>query len=166
MKSIREEHIHVAFVQMLNKLGAGKDIMLKPFVDSLRGENNKNRLRKIIELDERMKKLREQEQVLAKILNSGYVELDVFYAEDNNILGELAELEKEKSSLSAIVSGDLTNLSEAQKLLKFVNKNDGIKKFADEDFLEFVDTIMVCDRQSFTFNLKCGLKLTEEVKLQ
>lgn len=166
MKSIREEHIHVAFVQMLNKLGAGKDIMLKPFVDSLRGENNKNRLRKIIELDERMEKLREQEQVLAKILNSGYVELDVFYAENNNILGELAELEKEKSSLSAIVSGDLTHLSEAQKLLKFVNKNDGIEKFADENFLEFVDTITVCDRQSFTFHLKCGLKLTEEVKLQ
>lgn len=166
MKSIREEHIHAAFVQMLNKLGAGKDIMLKPFVDSLRGENNKNRLRKIIELDERMEKLHKQEQVLAKILNSGYVELDVFYAENNNILGELAALEKEKLSLSAIVNGDLTHLSEAQKLLKFVNKNDGIEKFADEDFLEFVDTITVCDRQSFTFHLKCGLKLTEEVKLQ
>ncbi|MFX3645129.1 zinc ribbon domain-containing protein [Streptococcus suis] len=163
MKYIREEHIKAAYVQMMNKLIAGKNIMLKPFVDTLRGGNNKDRLRHILELDEKIEKLNEQAQVLTKLLSSGYIELDVFYAENNNISLELDELEKEKASLSSIVSGDLNHLNEAQKLLRFINKSDCIKDFIDDTFSEFVEKITIEDRLKFTFHLKCGLNLTEEV---
>ena len=163
MKYIREEHIKAAYVQMMNKLIAGKNTMLKPFVDTLRGGNNKDRLRHILELDKKIEKLNEQAQVLTKLLSSGYIELDVFYAENNNISLELDELEKEKASLSSIVSGDLNHLNEAQKLLRFINKSDCIKDFIDDTFSEFVEKITIEERLKFTFHLKCGLNLTEEV---
>lgn len=163
MKYIREEHIKAAYVQMMNKLIAGKNTMLKPFVDTLRGGNNKDRLRHILELDEKIEKLNEQAQVLTKLLSSGYIELDVFYAENNNISLELNELEKEKARLSSIVSGDLNHLNEAQKLLRFINKSDCIKDFIDDTFSGFVEKITIEDRLKFTFHLKCGLNLTEEV---
>lgn len=163
MKYIREEHIKAAYVQMMNKLIAGKNTMLKPFVDTLRGGNNKDRLRHILELDKKIEKLNEQAQVLTKLLSSGYIELDVFYAENNNISLELDELEKEKASLSSIVSGDLNHLNEAQKLLRFINKSDCIKDFIDDTFSEFVEKITIEERLKFTFHLKCGLNLTEKV---
>ncbi len=163
MKYIREEHIKAAYVQMMNKLIAGKNTMLKPFVDTLRGGNNKDRLRHILELDKKIEKLNEQAQVLTKLLSSGYIELDVFYAENNNISLELDELEKEKARLSSIISGDLNHLNEAQKLLRFINKSDCIKDFIDDTFSEFVEKITIEDRLKFTFHLKCGLNLTEEV---
>lgn len=163
MKYTREEYIKAAYIQMMNKLIVGKNTMLKPFVDSLRGGNNRDRLRKILDLDEKAEKLNEQVQVLTKLLSSGYIELDVFYAENNNISLELDELEKDKASLSSIVSGDLNHLNEAQKLLRFINKSNCIKDFIDDTFSEFVDRITIEDRLKFTFHLKCGLNLTEEV---
>lgn len=123
MKYIREEHIKAAYLQMMNKFAAGENTMLKPFVDSLIGVNNKERLWHILELD---------------------------------------ELEKEKASLSSIISGDLNHLNEAKKPLRFINKRDCIKNFIDENFSDFIDRIMIEDRLKLTFHLKCGLNLTEE----
>ena len=54
-------------------------------------------------------------------------------------------------------------MDEAQKLLRFVSKKTEITEFEDEMFLEYVNTMTVHSRDEITFNLKCGLNLTERL---
>ena len=76
---------------------------------------------------------------------------------------EADRLAKEKQLISKNINGDLTHLDEAQKLLRFASKKVEIAEFEDEMFLEYVDTMTVHNRDEITFNLKCGLNLTERL---
>jgi len=141
-----ESYLKISFLQMLNKLKAGYVQMLTPLVESLRGVNNKDGLNKVIELEEKKLKLQEQEQVLSKLLT------------------EIDTCLKEKLKLSNSLNGNLTHLNEVQKLQRFVSVTEVFSEFKDEDFLDFVDDVVVKSRTEFIFHLKCGLELEEEVK--
>lgn len=138
--------------------------MLTPLVESLRGVNNKDGLNKVIELEEKIAKLQEQEQVLSKLFAGGYIEMDSYYLESNQLKTEMDTCLKEKLQLSNSLNGNLTHLNEAQKLQRFVSVTEVFSEFKDEDFLDFVDGIVVKSRTRFLFILKCGLELEEEVK--
>ena len=43
---------------------------------------------------------------------------------------------------------------------------EDITEYDAELFVEYVENITVQDRETFTFNMKCGLKLTERVVLE
>ena len=94
---------------------------------------------------------------------SGYIEPEIFHAEKNRLTLEADRLAKEKEVLSKSINGDLTHLDEAQKLMRFISKKTEIKAFEDTLFLEYVDTITARSRDEITFNLKCGLNLTERL---
>ena len=96
-------------------------------------------------------------------MSSGYIEPEIFHAEKNQLTLEADGLAREKQLISKSINGDLTHLDEAQKLLRFVSKKTEITEFEDELFLEYVDTITVHTREEITFNLKCGLNLTERL---
>ena len=72
--------------------------------------------------------------------------------------------DREKLKLSNSLNGNLTHLNEAQKLQRFVSVTEVFSEFKDEDFLDFVDNVVVKSRKEFIFHLKCGLELEEEVK--
>ena len=93
------------------------------------------------------------------LMSSGYIEPDIYHAERNELLQEADLLNREKQQLTQSISGDLTHLREAEKLQRFA-------EYDDELFLEYVENIMVQDRVTFTFNMKCGLSLTERVVLE
>ena len=57
-------------------------------------------------------------------------------------------------------------MSEAEKLQRFLTKMENITEYDAELFVEYVENITVQDRETFTFNMKCGLKLTEKVVLE
>lgn len=113
-------------------------------------------------LDEKIEKNTEQQQVLINLMSVGYIEPEIYHAEKNTLMVEADRLLKTKQILSSSINGDLTHLDEAQKLLRFAANPAEITEFDDELFLEFLDTITVQDRTTFTFNMKCGLKLTEK----
>lgn len=163
LKSVQDAHIKLAFLQMLNKLRAGHAQVIDPLIAGLRGTNNKEKLKQVLELEGKIEKLHEQEQVLTKLLSSGYVEPDAFYQENNQLKAEIDAFEKEKLLLSNSLNGNLLHLNEAQKLRTFVSKKDPFTEFSDTDFLELIDSVVVQGRTSFTFYLKCGLDLREEV---
>ena len=81
----------------------------------------------------------------------------------NQLNLEADRLAREKQLISKNINGDLTHLDKAQKLLRFVSKKTEITKFEDEMFLEYVNTMTVHSRDEITFNLKCGLDLTERL---
>ena len=108
----------------------------------------------------------EQQQVLVNLMSSGYIEPDIYHAERNELLQEADLLNREKQQLTQSISGDLTHLREAEKLQRFLARRTKIAEYDDELFLEYVENIMVQDRVTFTFNMKCGLSLTERVVLE
>ena len=163
-KSVMESYLKISFLQMLNKLKAGYAQILTPFIKSLRNVNSKDGLNKVIELEEKIAKLQEQEQVLSKLFAGGYIEMDSYYLESNQLKTEIDTCYKEKLKLSNSLNGNLTHLNEAQKLQRFVGVTEVFSEFKDEDFLDFVDDVVVKSRTRFLFILKCGLELEEEVK--
>lgn len=164
MKAVKEEYVKLAFLQMLNKFKATSAQILAPFIKSLRNVNSKDGLNKVIELEEKIAKLQEQEQVLSKLFAGGYIEMDSYYLESNQLKTEMDTCLKEKLQLSNSLNGNLTHLNEAQKLQRFVSVTEVFSEFKDEDFLDFVDSVVVKSRTEFIFRLKCGLELEEEVK--
>lgn len=160
---IRDEDIKAAFCRMIRKLQTAHAQILKPFVAGLKGTNNKERLRQVLALEEQIEKNAEQIMVLTNLMSSEYIEPEIFQAEKNRLTLEADRLTKEKEDISKSINGDLTHLDEAQKLLRFVSKKTEITEFEDELFLEYVDTITVHTREEITFNLKCGLNLTERL---
>lgn len=163
MMYIRDEDIKTAFLRMIRKLQTAHAKVLKPFVEGLKGTNNKERLRQVLTLEEQIEKNAEQIAVLTNLMSSGYIEPEIFQAEKNQLNLEADRLAKEKQLISKNINGDLTHLDEAQKLLRFASKKVEIAEFEDEMFLEYVDTMTVHNRDEITFNLKCGLNLTERL---
>lgn len=155
--------IKTVFCRMIRKLQTAHAQVLKPFVAGLKGTNNKERLHQVLALEEQIEKNTEQITVLTNLMSSGYIEPEIFHAEKNQLTLEADGLAREKQLISKSINGDLTHLDEAQKLLRFVSKKTEITEFEDELFLEYVDTITVHTREEITFNLKCGLNLTERL---
>ena len=85
----------------------------------------------------------------------------MYHAELNQLKQEADELSKEKIQLSQSISGNLTQISEAEELLRFLARNEPISKYKGDLFSEYVETVTVHDRETFTFNFRCGLSLTE-----
>ena len=163
MMYIRDEDIKTAFLRMIRKLQIVHDQVLKPFVMSLKGTNNKQRLKQVLALEEQIEKNTEQATVLTNLMSSGYIEPEVFHAENNQLTLEADRLARNKQLIVKSINGDLSHLDEAQKLLRFTSKKEVITEFNDALFLEYVDTIKVNNRNEITFALKCGLNLTERL---
>ena len=163
MMYIRDEDIKTAFLRMIRKLQTAHDQVLKPFVMSLKGTNNKQRLKQVLTLEEQIEKNAEQTTVLINLMSSGYIEPEVFHAENNQLTLEADRLARNKQLIVKSINGDLSHLDEAQKLLRFASKKEVITEFNDALFLEYVDTIKVNNRNEITFALKCGLNLTERL---
>lgn len=163
MMYIRDEDIKTAFLRMIRKLQTVHDQVLKPFVMSLKGTNNKQRLKQVLALEEQIEKNAEQATVLINLMSSGYIEPEVFHAENNQLTLEADRLARNKQLIVKSINGDLSHLDEAQKLLRFASKEEVITEFNDALFLEYVDTIKVNNRNEITFALKCGLNLTERL---
>ncbi len=163
MLYIIDESIKAAFVRMMRKLYACQEQVLRPFLNALRGINNREILQQILELEDRIEKNSEQQNVLVNLMSAGYVEPDIFHAEKNELIREAAELESMRKGLSMSINGDLIHAEEATKLLRFFIRATEITEYSDEIFLEYVDNVTVLSRESIAFNMKCGLKLKERL---
>ena len=115
MMYIRDEDIKTAFLRMIRKLQTAHDQVLKPFVMGLKGTNNKQRLKQVLTLEEQIKKNAEQATVLTNLMSSGYIEPEVFHAENNRLTLEADSLARNKQLIVKSINGDLSHLDEAQK---------------------------------------------------
>ena len=55
-------------------------------------------------------------------------------------------------------------LRETEKLMKLIDHSEMLTAFDEEQFTEYVDKIVIADRKTAVFYLKCGLKLKEELQ--
>lgn len=58
----------------------------------------------------------------------------------------------------------MKHVTEAVNLLHFTEKATLLTHFDDDLFKKFVDRIKIYERNNATFELKCGLHLTERIR--
>lgn len=100
--------------------------MIKAFIKGIRGQNDKKRLHRINELEEKLEANQEQQQVLAKLMSSGYIEPDIYHSEKSDLLQEAELLYTKKQKLSRNISGYLNHLQEAEKLKRFLSRKGNL----------------------------------------
>ncbi len=162
MKYITEESVREAFTVMMRKLLHFKKELLVPFVASLRGMDDTKRVQKIQDLESQINQNAKQQTIITQLMNSGYLEQDIFAKEMGQLQGEMAALQEEKSIIARGINGSLIHAGEASKLLRLA-ENDVSVHNCDDLFSEYVDTVTVLSRTEIVFNLKCGLRLRERL---
>lgn len=163
MKFIRDDNLKAAFVTMINKLIFGRRLILKPYLEALKGSNKDNSLRRIQEIQSLLLENSEQRETLAKLMAQGYID-QILYNEENNLL--LAQADQYKTEISALnksISGDATLVKSTLDLLRFAEKGVMLDAFDEVLFENVVTRIRVLSRQKIVFELKCGLTLTERM---
>lgn len=163
MKFIRDDNLKAAFVTMINKLIFGRRLILKPYLEALKGSNKDNSLRRIQEIQSLLLENSEQRETLAKLMAQGYID-QILYNEENNLL--LAQADQYKTEISALnksISGDATLVKSTLDLLRFAEKGVMLDAFDEALFENVVTRIRVLSRQKIVFELKCGLTLTERM---
>ena len=164
MLYVKDEDLKQAFIKMMNKLQYGHSKIIKPFIVGLRCDGNNSKVIKADELEQRVLSNLEQQNALASLMNTGYIESDVYYSELSILTQEMNSINNEKQTLSRSINFDFTNIREAEKLSSFLMKHKTMQEFNPDVFLEFVERIEVIDRKTFMFKMKCGLNLTERMK--
>ncbi len=163
MQFIREADLERAFVTMINKLIFAHKLILKPLIENLRGINKADSILLINELEEKMEQNIKRRQTLVTLLTKGYLEPALFNGENNELLNEFDELQRQKDSLSFEINGELTKTEEIGKLYKFTQKTEMLTSFDADIFKQYVDQIIVHRRTEVSFKLKCGLSLMERM---
>lgn len=163
MKYITDESVKIAFLTMMNKLILAQKVILKPLLRSLQGLDDKEKLLKIQDCENKIEQNLEQRQVLTSLMASNLLEPAVFNTENNLLLSEMEILQEEKSKLTNSVSGDRTKVDALEKLIKFVSSSEMQTDYDDEIFIEHVDKIIVISREEIVFTLKCGLEFRERL---
>jgi hypothetical protein len=163
MKYILDDRVKAAFLTMMNKLIFGQKLILKPLFNSLKGQNDDNRLERINELEIKLEKNIEQRQLLTNLMASGYLDPALFNEESNELSWQVELLRDEKENLIHFIGGDMSRTEELKKLMKFVSKSEMLTQYVDELFLSYVERITVLSREELVFELKCGLKLRERL---
>ena len=137
----------VALVTMMNKLVFGHQMVLRPLLQSLRRLNEQFRLLKIGKLEMAIEENREKKQVLANLMENGYLEPALFSKESNELAAEADVLLREKDKLMRSVNGDMVKIEELQQQLRFISKGTMMTEVGDEIFLSFVEQITVLARK-------------------
>lgn len=163
MKCIDENDIKESFVKMINKLKVGNEIILKPFLNSLNKSKNTSNFKEIKDIDIRLEELKHQQEEILQLLKNEYISRESYFIENNKLSIEKDSLENEKEHISNFSNTELIKIKETQKLIKFISKSKNFSEFSDDQFLEFVERVIVVKRNKLIFQLKCGLNLTEEV---
>ena len=164
MLFIRETQIQSAFVTLMNKLYAGRNIVLKPLIQSLKSLDTNNLLEKVTRLENLIEENIERRNVLSTLSAKGYIDAAIFNKQNNELKTEATNLKEQKSAITLAVSEEQSALSKSEKLFRHLNKTGPVEHFNKDLFLEFVEKVVVFSPTEIGFKLYCGICLKEEVK--
>ena len=163
MKSIKEEPVKVAFINLMNKLTFARGKVLVPYLEMLKGSNDAATLERLDEIETLLEKNMERRQQIMQFFTKGLLDPAV-YAEESDALGdEERRLSAEKDLLSGQMSGSYDQQEALTKLLKYTAKGKKLRTFDDDLFTEHVDHIVVFDRTEIGFAMKCGPTFRERI---
>ncbi|MCM1269808.1 MAG: recombinase family protein [Ruminococcus flavefaciens] len=162
-KYVRDDKLKAAFVTMLNKLIFSRKLLLKPLYDTIRLESTDESILRMQELQKLLETNSEKKHTLRQLRAQEIID-SVMYNQELNMLRKAADdYRNELAILNCYTSAEAHEISEMEKLLKFVETTTVIEEFNDELFLAFVDHIIAYGREYIEFKLKCGLTLKEVI---
>ncbi len=161
MLFIRDETLKQSFIIMMNKLKCFHQIILTPYVQSLKTDPANNSVKKIQKLHTLLAHNIEKRETLTKLLSQGIIDSIIYNKETNELLFQADAYQKNIESLKHTVSDSMAIITEAINLLRFVEKAPAVTAFDPMLFEKFVDHILIRSRNEICFILKCGLALTE-----
>lgn len=164
MKSIRDDSLKAAFVTMLNKLIFSNEILLKPYYTYIVSSDNDENVTRIQELQKELKSLSIRSDNLRKLRTQDMVDNIIFNRELNFIKKQEDVCRMEMLQCTNAESQGAVVMRETEKLIKFIEHTEILTAFDDNHFTDFVDKIIISDRRTAVFCLKCGLKLKEELQ--
>jgi hypothetical protein len=145
MKCIKEESIQCAFMTMLNKLIYSRGYLLNPYMDSQhRSQSNEREALKAV--------IQEQDELQKQFANK---EMD--YSTYTAMKAEIKS--RDDDIRKQIAKGS----NQTDELMRFITGSRMLEKYDESLFIEFVDKVIIQSRTTFLFELKCGLKLKEEL---
>ena len=163
MLFLKDEVIKSAFVTMMNKLVFSHKFILAPFVEAMQSTTEDDSLRRIQQIQTALLQNAEKRDTLQTLAARGVLDQVIFTREANELLRQADELKAETEALSNPKNGNVSIVTEAAALLRFSEKGVMLDAFDEELFKKFVDHILVKDRSSLRFVLRCGLTLEERV---
>lgn len=163
MKSIKEEPVKAAFVNMMNKLTYARNKILIPYAETLKTGNNKATLERIDEIETLLEKNTQRRQQILQFFSKGLLDPAVYAQENDALMEDEKRLVAEKGMLSSQISGGHEQQEALTKLLRYTAKEKYLKEFDDGLFTAHVDHIVIFDRSEIGFAMKCGSVFRERI---
>ena len=93
----------------------------------------------------------------------GYIDQILFTQENNVLLSQAENLKNDIDALNNSMTGNSTNVYEAERLLHFCERGEMLHEFSEDLFELFVDRIHIYSRHEVGFIMKCGLTFKEMI---
>lgn len=167
MKAIREDELQNAFIAMWNKLYTNQGVVLEPLLEELkRLPYSKEDAEELEKLDNEIRELTEQCRIQNQVMEKGYMDTALFYAEQNRLICQISECRRKKNSLLIRKRGR-KEIAKTEQLIGLLKMQEHImKEFDDELFNMTIEHIEITKEHDIIFCLHNGLKLKEENKTE
>ena len=164
MKSVKQEDVEFAFATMMNKLIYASTKIIKPYLEDLKEINMTDELLRISDIDSRLEEIVEQKQTLRSLFAQQLLDPAVYKQENNILTAETERLNCQKDALSHRAKSEMTYIDETERLLRFTRHAPSFDGFDADAFEKYVEKIIVINRSTLEFHLKCGLNLQERTE--
>ncbi len=163
--AVSEKRIYEAFVRLYNKLYSNWKTLLTPYIMHLKSLV----LLRVNQAE--IQKINNQINELIREKHRDYCPPEAEYLKPvllsqkiNSFNAEMKELEAKKQALAVSLIEKDISLSETEKIIAFIKKQQGLLDEFDEDcFSMFVDRIIAKPNNCICFCLKNGMELDEYI---
>ena len=162
---IVEEKVHAAFIKLFNTLYCNYEQILTPFARdskkllSLTHENSA-----LTALETKITELMEEERLLLQLEAKGFIDNQMFMAQDEAIINELEITRQKYNAMTNQILSTNNSVSATDELIALLRKKDGIiDSFDEELFDRMVEKFIYYKRSTIGFVLYNGLELKIKV---
>lgn len=138
-----------------NPVHARKRLLI-PLYENLSIQECDENINRIHALQAELQKMSDKKETLRKLRAQDIIDSIVFNQEMNGLESTSEEYRNEIRNLCS----ETNDYTELKKLIQFTNR-EMLTEFTDEIFEKYVSNIVIVNRNTAEFHLKCGLKIKE-----
>ncbi|MBQ9616312.1 MAG: recombinase family protein, partial [Selenomonadaceae bacterium] len=165
-QQIPEAELEEVIRNCYGKLHHGRDTVLRPMLTQL-GELRKRELRannRICDIDREMARLAEQNLVLNRLKDKGYVDPALYQSQQDEINGKALELRRLRRKLMERTRGDET-IRKTETMLEYLEDGpEWLDEIEPELFEMLIDRLSITADGQVKIRLINGLELTESLR--
>lgn len=159
MKAVSEEKLKAAFVKSINKIIKNKDEFIEKLMKNINKvlENKKDDT-ELQKINERLEELKEQMMNLVRLNVRSGLDNQIYDEEYQRLEEEMQQLKEKKTefdNVEAVREKGIQKVKEIKKVLD--GKEDIIKEFDEELFMQMVEKVRVVSLVEVEFVLKSGI---------